>query len=139
MGTQLPLKGAQPPIFGLCILWQNGYMDQDATWYGGRPRPRRHCVRWGAQLRAPPQEKGGHGPNFWPMSLVAKRSPISATAELLCLSVVSASASDCMERLISQVTCCYCHFFWLKRVSRWFTVVNSFSGPILRTTWVSLH
>jgi len=22
-------------------------MDQDATWYGGRPRPRRHCVRWG--------------------------------------------------------------------------------------------
>jgi len=20
-------------------------MDQDATWYGGRPRPRRHCVR----------------------------------------------------------------------------------------------
>ena len=22
-------------------------MDQDATWYGGRPRPRQHCVRWG--------------------------------------------------------------------------------------------
>jgi len=21
-------------------------MDQDATWCGGRPRPRRHCVRW---------------------------------------------------------------------------------------------
>jgi len=21
-------------------------MDQDATWYGGKPRPRRHCVRW---------------------------------------------------------------------------------------------
>jgi len=22
-------------------------MDQDATWYGGRPRPRRLCVGWG--------------------------------------------------------------------------------------------
>ena len=26
-------------------LWPNGWMDQDANWYGGRPRPRRHCVR----------------------------------------------------------------------------------------------
>jgi len=23
---------AQPPIFGPCPLWLNGYMDQDATW-----------------------------------------------------------------------------------------------------------
>ena len=38
-------KGAQPPIFGLYLLWPNGWMDQDATWYGGRPRPKRHCVR----------------------------------------------------------------------------------------------
>ena len=22
-------------------------MDQDVTWHGGTPRPRRHCVRWG--------------------------------------------------------------------------------------------
>jgi len=27
-------------------LQPNGWMDQGATWYGGRPRPRRHCVRW---------------------------------------------------------------------------------------------
>jgi len=26
------------------VLWPNGWMDQDATWYGGRPRPRTHCV-----------------------------------------------------------------------------------------------
>ena len=40
--TQLPLpKGAQPPIFGPYLLWPDGWMDQDATWYGGRPRPRR--------------------------------------------------------------------------------------------------
>jgi len=25
--------GAQPPIFGPCLLWPNGWMDQDATWY----------------------------------------------------------------------------------------------------------
>ena len=47
MGTQLPLKGAQPPpppIFGPCLLWPNGWMAQDATWYGGNPRPRRRCL-----------------------------------------------------------------------------------------------
>jgi len=29
------------------VLWPYGWMDQDATWYVGRPRPRRHCVRRG--------------------------------------------------------------------------------------------
>jgi len=29
------------------VLWPNGWMDQDTTWYGGRPRPRRRCLRWG--------------------------------------------------------------------------------------------
>jgi len=32
-------KGAQPhPIFGPCLMWPNGCMEQDATWYEGRPR-----------------------------------------------------------------------------------------------------
>ena len=33
MGTQLTphKKGVQPPIFGPCLLWQNSWMDQDAT------------------------------------------------------------------------------------------------------------
>ena len=27
-------KGAQqPPLFDPCLLWPNGWMDQDATWY----------------------------------------------------------------------------------------------------------
>ena len=48
-GTQLPLpkKETEPPIFGPFLLWPNGCMYQDITWYGGRPQPRRHCVRWG--------------------------------------------------------------------------------------------
>ena len=45
-GNTDPLPGKeQPPIFGRCLLWPNGCMDQDATWYGGRPRPWPHCVR----------------------------------------------------------------------------------------------
>jgi len=52
---------------------QNGCMDQDVTWYGGRPRPRPHCTRWGP--RSPPQKGEGicPPPNFRPMSIVAKR------------------------------------------------------------------
>ena len=30
-----PLPRAEPPIFGPFLLWPNGWMDQDATWYGG--------------------------------------------------------------------------------------------------------
>ena len=40
-------KRGGAPTFSLRLLWPNGCMDQDATWYGGRPRPTRHCVRWG--------------------------------------------------------------------------------------------
>jgi len=94
-----------PTIFGPCLLWPNGWIDQDTTWYAGRPRPRPHCVRWSP---APPPKKGhspqfsahvycgqGHivlhgdpasaqpAPNFRPMSIMAKRSPISAAAEHL--------------------------------------------------------
>ena len=42
----LPQKGAEPPIFGPFLLWPNGRMDQDATWYGGRPQRRGICIRW---------------------------------------------------------------------------------------------
>ena len=29
-----PQKGAQqPPLFGPCLLWPSGWMDEDATWY----------------------------------------------------------------------------------------------------------
>ena len=110
-------------------------MDQDATWYGGKPRPSEAyatlCSIW-TQL---PPKKGtliptqflahvysgqmagwikmtlgtevglgpgdivlnrdpatpkemGHSPQFLAMSIVAKRSPISATAELLFVSLV---------------------------------------------------
>jgi len=77
--ASLPLKAAQPPICGPCLLWPNGWMDQDGTWYGGIPRPMGHIVFMGTQL-----SRNGHSspPPFRPTSIVAERSPISAAAEL---------------------------------------------------------
>ena len=68
-----PWKGTQqPPTFvvyrrrhlcvhinhGPCLLWPNGWMDEDTTWYGGRPWLRRLCLM-GTQL---PPEKRSHPP-----------------------------------------------------------------------------
>ena len=114
----LPKKGQIPQILGPCVLWPNGWMHQDATQYGGRPRPTRQCVRrqgpsspplkgnspqlsanvhcgqtagWtkmplGTEVGLSPGDfvfdgdpatprKKAHQPqpNFWPMSIVAKR------------------------------------------------------------------
>ena len=64
-------KGARPlpPIFGPCLFWPNGWMDQDATWYQGRPWPRRHCVRWDP---APSPQKGGTATPIFRPRVVAK-------------------------------------------------------------------
>jgi len=32
-----PKWGQHAPLFSPCLLWPNGWMDQDATWYGGIP------------------------------------------------------------------------------------------------------
>jgi len=32
-------RPGQPPIFDPCLLWPNGWTDQDETWHGGRPWP----------------------------------------------------------------------------------------------------
>jgi len=87
-----PKKAAQPPpqIFGPCLLWQNGRMDQNGTSYGGRPRPSPHCVRWGPSS------------NFWPMSIVAKRWPISVTAEHLLLPALLHAAQTCRYLVYSE-------------------------------------
>jgi len=87
--SHLPKKGTAPNFRPMSVV-ANGWTDQDATWYRDRPRPRRHYIRWVPSSRTVlisllPQ-KMGHSPpyfsTFQPMSIVAKRSPISATAEL---------------------------------------------------------
>ena len=65
-----PQKVTEAPDFRPILLWPNGWMHQDATWYGGRPQPRRLCVRWGPSLPSP---KGAEPPNFRAMSIVVKR------------------------------------------------------------------
>jgi len=42
-------------------------MDQDATWYGGRPQPRPHSVRW---RPAPPPPKGAQQPPLFDQCLL---------------------------------------------------------------------
>jgi len=53
------------PVCDIGLLWPNGWMDQDATRYGGRPHPWTHCARWGpspkgAQHLHPPPEFLAH-------------------------------------------------------------------------------
>ena len=77
-GPSSPTKrGVKPPIFGPCLLWPHDWMDQDGTWHGGGPRSRPHCARWGPSC---PCERG----TLFGRYLLWSRSPISATAELLC-------------------------------------------------------
>ena len=80
------------------VLWPNGWVDQDATWYRGRPRPRRHRVRWGPSS---PTASGTASPTFGPTVLA--RSPISATAELL--SHITQIPSDSHLECQTDTTC----------------------------------
>jgi len=81
MATHLhrPKKGrTAAPHFSANILWPNGWMDQDTTWYKGGLGPG-HIVLDGNSA----SPKTVQPPNFQPMSIVDKRSPISATAQQL--------------------------------------------------------
>jgi len=61
------------PIFGPCLLWPNGSMDEDAAWYGSRPWPRPHCTRRGPSSR----KRGTAAPYFRTMSIVAMVAHLS--------------------------------------------------------------
>jgi len=55
--TRRSVRGI-PTIVG--NLWPIGWMDQDATWQRGRPRPRPHCVRWGSSGDPAPTAAPSH-------------------------------------------------------------------------------
>ena len=58
------------PIFGPFLLWPNGWMHQDTTWHGGRPRHRPHCDRWGSSSHPlPKNRRWDNAPNFRPCLL----------------------------------------------------------------------
>ena len=50
-GDRAQKRHSPHPIFGPCLLWPNGWIDQDAISYGNRLWPRPHCVRWGPSSR----------------------------------------------------------------------------------------
>jgi len=79
-----PKKGHSPPHFSayvyLFIVAKRLDGSRHATWYEGRPRPGNIVLHGDTAV-----PKGAQSPNFRPMSIVAKRSPISATAERLFL------------------------------------------------------
>jgi len=54
--------GGAPPIFGRCLLWPNGWMDQDATCHEDRPQPTRLFVRCGPSSL--PTKGVEHSPQF---------------------------------------------------------------------------
>ena len=64
--------GATSPIFGLWLLWPNGWMDQDGTWHGSGPWSRPHCARRGTSS-PPPKRRQSPLQNFRPIFIVAKR------------------------------------------------------------------
>jgi len=61
------LDETSPPIFGPCLLWPNGSMDQDATWWEGIGLGPSNIVQ-----QLPLRQKRTEPPNFRPISIVAK-------------------------------------------------------------------
>ena len=95
-GPNSPAQRGTAPNFGPCLLWPNGCMDQDATGYGGKPRPKPYCVtRWPSSPK-----KGTTAPSV-AKPIVAKRSPISATAEHL------STKDTCWRMIRKNVTMTY--------------------------------
>ena len=55
----LPKRGGTIPNFRPISIVAKRLHGSRCTWYGGRPRLRRHCVRWG---RSSPPQKGTEPP-----------------------------------------------------------------------------
>ena len=91
MGTPIPLlkRGQRRHIFSSCLLWPNGWMDKDGTWYGGRPRPS------DVVLDGKPAPKRCTVPSFWPICVCGQ------TAEWMKMPLgteVDLSPSHCVTR-----------------------------------------
>ena len=129
------------------VLWPNGWTDQDATWswYGGRPDPG-HIVLNGDP---DPQKWVQPPPPLFGPCLMPKRSPISATAELLyCTTLecwpiqhfVYCCWPDCKPEgpLFSAEVVCLCVCVCLTGTStlqRWLILINLVTRTLL---WSSL-
>jgi len=64
-GDPLLQRGIAPNFRPMSVVAKR-LSDQDATWHGGRPRPKPHCLRWGPSCYSP---KGTQPPIFGPCQL----------------------------------------------------------------------
>jgi len=76
VGTQLPPEKLHPPhpIFGPCLFWPNGWMDEDATWYTEVNLGPGHIVLHGVPAI---RERGTTAPSFRPVSIGATVAHLS--------------------------------------------------------------
>ena len=73
-GVAAPPKRGTAPQFSVHVCCGQRWMDDDATWYGSRPRPR-HIALDGDT--APPLNGHSSPPSFRPMSIVATVAHLS--------------------------------------------------------------
>ena len=126
------------PVCNVGVLWPNGRMDQDATWYGRIGFGPGDIVLDG-DADISPTERGTAAPSLSAHSALA-RSPISATAELL-FPVLMGLRIICM-----RLSCCRhssIYFWWhfgrpfVKRFALCYrTVVCSVLSVCLSVTFV---
>jgi len=83
-GYLAPPKGhrSPSPIFGPCLLWPNGWMDQDVTCYGDIGLGPGDIVLDGDPAPSPPPEGAQQIPTFGHV-YCGQTVALSATAELL--------------------------------------------------------
>jgi len=112
MGIQLPLKSGTDPLphfsVHVCCGQTAGWIKMPlGTKVDLSPG---HVVLDGTQP-ASPESGTAAPPSFWPMSIVAKRSPISATAELLLYFACDVDNAKCivvMHVCVSVAVCPHC-------------------------------
>ena len=84
---------APSPIFGPSLLWPNGWMHQNATWYGGRlgtqPRP----------------QKGPSPPNY--RSLQADKLKISLSVRNNCIMITNGCVALVGKKDVTVLMCQY--------------------------------
>jgi len=99
-------KTHQAAIFGPFLLWPNAWMHQDATWYGGRPQPRRLCVRWGPE---PPLRKGAGPPIsahvYRGQTAAQSKMPLGTEVGLACLRDIVLDGDTAGDKLRSRGRC----------------------------------
>ena len=66
-GDAAPPRKDTAPNFRPMSIVPNGWMDQDVTWHGCRPRHKRHVLD--GDQSSPPKKGGGQTPNFRPCLL----------------------------------------------------------------------